>query len=279
MAKISKGRTIKQYLFGAIILPTLYCFLFPVVFGGVGIRLERESSSIGLCCKEETGWFHSYTHLLEAAKSRNILQDIMQKKSSDMAWMCNGDCSSCAESTIISRAKLNKTYVDFIREYELLGEDFGSVSLDRTISRPSCHAPEKAWFDVIRSMSGIGQILSPFSLLVMLIYFVTSADSGSLVITCLAANGESDSASIQRAFWAIMLGVTATALLTAGGSASLISVQTMSILCACPFAVLICILCVSTWRVLKVTSGELKPCGHQFAFGLFEPFGGAPYKR
>jgi choline-glycine betaine transporter len=47
------------------------------------------------------------------------------------------------------------------------------------------------WFDVMRSYGGVGKFLSIFSLSGIVLYFVTSADSGSLVIDCLAANGES----------------------------------------------------------------------------------------
>jgi choline-glycine betaine transporter len=45
------------------------------------------------------------------------------------------------------------------------------------------------WFDVMRSYGNVGRFLSVFSLSGIVLYFVTSADSGSLVIDCLAANG------------------------------------------------------------------------------------------
>lgn len=51
----------------------------------------------------------------------------------------------------------------------------------------------------------------------IILYFVTSSDSGSLVIDCLSSNGDPDPPRLQRVFWALMEGATATALLVAGG--------------------------------------------------------------
>ena len=283
LAKISKGRTIKQYLFCTIILPTLYCFLSPVIYGGIGIRLERESSNVGLCCKEENGWFVNATTLLELATKRDILpRRMIENDTLTMSWMCNdGNCSPCAKSTFSRRVKSNLSYREFISEYEYLGDDFSSVTLDRTVARLSCHEdlPEKMWFNMIGSMSGIGTILSPFSLTVMIIYFITSADSGALVINGLSANGHFDSSSLQRAFWAMMEGMTATALITAGGTTAITAVQTMAIMMALPFTIFIGIMCVATWRALMVTNSDCQPYGSKFTIGLFDPLCGVPYKR
>ena len=74
------------------------------------------------------------------------------------------------------------------------------------------------WFDVMRSYSDLGEFLAGFSMLGIVLYFVTSSDSGSLVIDCLASNGDPDPPAVQRVFWATMEGATATALLVAGGT-------------------------------------------------------------
>ena len=81
------------------------------------------------------------------------------------------------------------------------------------------------WFDVMRSFGQIGPFLSGFSLFAIVLYFVTSSDSGSLVIDCLSSNGDPDPPAIQRVFWAFMEGATATALLVAGGKDGLIALQ------------------------------------------------------
>ena len=81
------------------------------------------------------------------------------------------------------------------------------------------------WFDVMRSYGQLGPFLSVFSLFGLVLYFVTSSDSGSLVIDCLTANGDPDPPAIQRVFWAFTEGATATALLVAGGKNGLTALQ------------------------------------------------------
>ena len=54
----------------------------------------------------------------------------------------------------------------------------------------SCRDMESMWFDVVGFYGGAGKFLTFVSLVGILLYFVTSSDSGSLVIDCLAANGE-----------------------------------------------------------------------------------------
>ncbi len=73
-----------------------------------------------------------------------------------------------------------------------LGSDLGEVSPDRRATRLSCRTTEQMWFDVMRSYSDIGSFLAGFSLVGIILYFVTSSDSGSLVIDCLSANGDPD---------------------------------------------------------------------------------------
>ena len=83
------------------------------------------------------------------------------------------------------------TYGDLLDEYISLRDDFGSTKLDRSLARISCHSTEQMWFDVMRSYGDVGKFLSVFSLFGIVLYFVTSSDSGSLVIDCLSSNGKS----------------------------------------------------------------------------------------
>merc|ERR1712072_769761 len=68
---------------------------------------------------------------------------------------------------------------------------------------------------------GFGRFLSGFSLFALAIYFITSSDSGSLVVDILASNGAKEHNWLQRVFWAVTEGGVATALLVAGGSRAL----------------------------------------------------------
>ncbi len=67
--------------------------------------------------------------------------------------------------------------------------------------------------------------LSIISIVGLVLYFVTSSDSGSLVIDCISANGHPDPPIIQRVFWACTEGATATGLLVGGGPSGLRALQ------------------------------------------------------
>ena len=91
--------------------------------------------------------------------------------------------------------------------------------------------------------------------------------SGSLVIDCLTSNGDPDPPKIQRVFWAVMEGATASALLAAGGKGGLQALQTAGVVSGLPYTFVICILCVALWRAVKVADGDLDPFGPTFAIG------------
>ena len=285
IAKISRGRTIRSFINGTITIPVVYSFMWMVLFGGIGIRQERAAAEIGLCCKDKTNWFIGLDNtIIVQDTAPTDLKDSLSSSVIDIdsldqsTWLCEGGkCGDCAASVIKNHN--GTTYSDFISEFVYLGNDFGSTSADRQIVRLSCHSTEQMWFDVMRSYLGVGQFLSIFSLFAIILYFVTSSDSGSLVIDCLSANGDPDPPRIQRVFWAFMEGATATALLVAGGKQGLSALQTAGIVSGLPYTVVICLLCTATWRAVKVAAGDLDPHGPTFACGLFDMLLAEPRKR
>ena len=54
IAKISKGRTIGEFIRGVFFAPVMYVFIWMIVFGGIGIEREREAAGVGLCCSAAT---------------------------------------------------------------------------------------------------------------------------------------------------------------------------------------------------------------------------------
>ena len=68
IAKISKGRTIKQFINGTLTVPVLYTMIWIVIFGGVAMRQERESSNLGYCCHSGESWFLPYNESLQMIK-------------------------------------------------------------------------------------------------------------------------------------------------------------------------------------------------------------------
>lgn len=146
IARISKGRTIREFLLGVMIIPTLFSFFWMSVFGGSALFLQSNGTA-----------------------------DIVSAVKADV-------------STAL---------------FEML-----------------------QYFPLTTLLSIVGIIL-------VTIFFVTSSDSGSLVVDHLTSGGKLDSPVPQRVFWAIMEGVVAGVLLIGGGLSTL---QTASITTGLPFA-------------------------------------------
>lgn len=88
------------------------------------------------------------------------------------------------------------------------------------------------------------------SIVSLILYFVTSSDSGSLVIDCLTANGNPHPPILQRIFWSCTEGAVATALLKVGGEEGLVGLRSVSIIAGVPYTVVICLMCVGLWNIL-----------------------------
>jgi len=89
------------------------------------------------------------------------------------------------------------------------------------------------------------QVLSFIAVVMVIVFFVTSADSGALVIDMLASGGREDTPVWQRLFWSLGMGVMAIALLLADGLQAL---QTATIASALPFSF---VLLAAMWGLLK----------------------------
>ncbi|MDY0137117.1 MAG: BCCT family transporter, partial [Thiomicrospira sp.] len=163
IAKISRGRTIRQFVMGVMLVPTLFTFLWFSVFGDTALHLIM---------------FEGYTSLIN------------------------------------------------------------QVQADHSI----------ALFQLLEKLpfSGLVSFLAVF---LIMTFFITSADSGALVIDSLASGGALNTPVWQRVFWAALLGIVASVLLIAGGLSAL---QTASIVSALPFAVIMLIAAFGMWRALII---------------------------
>ena len=94
-------------------------------------------------------------------------------------------------------------------------------------------------------------VLSFIAMAMVIVFFVTSADSGAMVVDTLASGGVANTPVWQRIFWASLMGVVAIALLLAGGLSAL---QTVTIASALPFSV---ILLISIYGLLKALRRDL----------------------
>jgi choline/glycine/proline betaine transport protein len=161
IARISRGRTVRQFVLGVLAVPTLVTFLWFSVLGGTALYRELFGSG------------------------------------------------------------------------GLIAED-GSV------------VPENALFDLLAGLPA-GTVLSLVTIVLVALFFVTSSDSGSLVLAMLSEGGDPAPSLWNRALWATLSGVLAIALLVAGG---LVALQTAAILIALPFSVVMVFVAVATARAL-----------------------------
>lgn len=160
VARISRGRTIREFIFGVLFIPMLLLFFWFTTFGGSAVHMELMGNY----------------GLIEAVKA-----------------------------------------------------DYGS-----------------AIFKLIEYYP----LTKPLTLVIVvmiMLWFVTSSDSASLVIDMLTAGGDTNPPKIQRLFWALSQGVIAAVLLVAGGLSAL---QAVAIIAGFPFAIVVFVMMYCLWRGL-----------------------------
>ncbi len=96
----------------------------------------------------------------------------------------------------------------------------------------------------------LAQITSFIAIILVVVFFVTSSDSGSLVIDVIAAGGKVDAPTPQRVFWCVFEGLVAIALILGGG---LVALQAMAVSTGLPFTI---VLLMSAVAVVKGLMSE-----------------------
>lgn len=109
----------------------------------------------------------------------------------------------------------------------------------------------------------IPELTSAVAILLLIVFIVTSADSGALVVDTITSGGKTDAPVAQRVFWACMLGLTASALLYGGGTDVLRSLQAGTITAALPFTFILLACCFSLylglrdeWNAMKLAQAQ-----------------------
>ncbi|UTW07077.1 BCCT family transporter [Pseudomonas benzenivorans] len=199
IARISRGRTIRQLVMGSLIIPVLFSFVWIGSFGGAALNYERAE--------------------------RLAHEEQVQSQS------LTGDAAKFEGGAILAATKADATKSLF------------------------------SLFDKIEESSGvsIAGLLGALASLLIVTYFVTSADSGTLVISTLAARGDIHPPTWSRVAWGVMIGAIAAGLLWAGGLKSL---QTAVICAALPVGVILLLMAMSLHRILltePVQSLQLRP--------------------
>ena len=107
-----------------------------------------------------------------------------------------------------------------------------------------------AMFQMLSNLP-LTQITSFFGIVLVLVFFVTSSDSGSLVVDSITAGGKLDAPVPQRVFWATMEGLIAAALLVGGGADALGAIQAIAVSVGLPFTAVMLVMIVSLFMGLR----------------------------
>jgi BCCT family betaine/carnitine transporter len=133
---------------------------------------------------------------------------------------------------------------------------FGGAAINDIIANPETSAVKAQVIDsynpplsLFAMLDGLplASITSTIGIVLVIVFFVTSSDSGSLVIDTITAGGKVDAPVPQRVFWCTFEGLVAIALLIGGG---LTSLQAMVISTGLPFTIILLLLCLMIWKGL-----------------------------
>eukprot|EP00960_Hanusia_phi_P070607 767346-Hanusia_phi.AAC.2 len=135
-----------------------------------------------------------------------------------------------------------------------------------------CRNSDDVFFDVMEPYGkGITTYLKLISVVGVVLYFVTSSDSGSYVDDILSAGGMAHPPVLQRVYWAVTEGACATAILYAGGSDALTALRAVSICSGLPLTIGICLMCTALLRACKYDMMEEDiHTSTRFVVGLFD---------
>ena len=120
--------------------------------------------------------------------------------------------------------------------HQLLADGYQGVAENVTNN-----TPELALYKMLEPLP-YGHIASFVGIVLVIVFFVTSSDSGSLVVDTITAGGKLEAPVPQRVFWASFEGLVAIALLAGGGLQAL---RAAAISTGLPFAIVLLLMCVS----------------------------------
>ena len=117
-------------------------------------------------------------------------------------------------------------------------------------------------FQLLTGSRALQVILSITAVIAITTFFLTSSDSGSLVVSSMASGGLKAPPKSQRIFWAVIQGSIAVAVLLMGGERSFTTIQSAVIMLGLPFCVVLLLLMYSLYKGLK-EAATLKQTKHR----------------
>ncbi|MBF0471217.1 MAG: BCCT family transporter [Gammaproteobacteria bacterium] len=133
---------------------------------------------------------------------------------------------------------------------------YGGIALDQVVNKVGALGTNGltevplAMFQMFDQLP-MGTLLSVIAIVLVLVFFITSSDSGSLVIDSITAGGKIDAPVPQRIFWASVEGVIAAVLLWIGGTEAIEALQAGAISTGLPFTFVLLLMCVSLLMGLR----------------------------
>ena len=125
---------------------------------------------------------------------------------------------------------------------------FGGTAIEQVIADPNATVKnvdlELKLFEMLKHLP-LAWLTSLLGIVLVIVFFVTSSDSGSLVIDTITAGGKTDAPVSQRVFWATFEGLVAATLLLVGGAGALTALQAMAVSTGFPFTIVLLVMCVS----------------------------------
>lgn len=139
---------------------------------------------------------------------------------------------------------------------------FGGTALEQVQNNigPLAHGISEVSLTMFQMFEGLPMtsLISFIAIVLVLIFFITSSDSGSLVIDSITSGGKIDAPVPQRIFWAALEGLIAGVLLFVGGSQALKALQAGAISTGLPFTLVLLVMCFSLYKGLHHELKQLR---------------------
>jgi len=269
IARISRGRTIREFVTGVIIVPTLVGILWLTAFGTTTLREHEQHMadaddtsyvaadhlpSYTLQRQAEGGFFAVAEDGRLVGPSGVAYKPINETTllAPDGTRVQLGTAEGSRKLIVAGEGNAYSPPEDLLFEGKYAGDEQPLTAVqylsspvltaDRTQRIDRTSTVLFALLDGLFAQQWIAFVAAGAATLCIVLFFVTSSDSASMVIDIIASGGNPDPPVGTRLFWAITEGVVAAALLLIGGLKAL---QAASITAALPFTFILLLTCVS----------------------------------
>jgi len=276
IAQISKGRTVREFVLGNVFVPSLLTSLWFIIYGGLGLQMEMDAEAKGM-----GGNYHALMPETKIATNSKHFEvgtvgDVVtwQGFNPDLPQYIQQTHNTATNTwagvpgTEVKMDQLltsNDTGATFTGATAFTRSSYDPATYEYAFNKPICDGTEtdgsrlkrlgcrnhsdRLW-DVIEANSyNMQPFISFVTVVAVVTYFVTSSDSGSMVVDMLCSNGIQEPPVLQRIFWGIAEGAVAFSLIEAGGDNAILALQTASIAAGLPFCIIMIGMMIATYQM------------------------------